>query len=122
MRPGVRGEIGLDVRQQSARIVEKLLVRHETARVPVAEILPASVRAAVENLALRGQHVVRLDGKLQLLQTLLDVPQHASGIDRPPHPALPHFRERGEKLRHHRRLRFVVHHRAVEIRTQQPDG
>ena len=122
VRPGVRSEIRLDVGEQSAGLVEKFVVRHETARVPVAKILPASVRAPVENLALRSQHVIRLDGEFQLLQTLLDVPEHAPGIDRPLHPARPHFRERGEKLRFHRRLRFVVHQRAVEIRAQQPDG
>ena len=122
VRPGVRGEIGLDVREQGARVAEQLVVRDGAAQIPVAEILPAAIRAAVKNLALGSQDVVRLDREIQLPQTFLDMPEHAAGIDGPLHPMRPHFRERGEKLRDHRRLRLVVHHRAVEIRAEQADG
>jgi hypothetical protein len=76
----------------------------------------------MKDLALGGEHVVRLEIEIELAQPGLDVPEHAPGIHRPEH-ALRTQRAHGlEERRRDGRDGAVLDERAVEIRADESDG
>ena len=69
----------------------------------------------MEDLALRGQHEVRINREMKLRQTLQNVMQFPPSIHGPQHAAASQFRQCIEKLGHDRRLDEVVDESAIEI-------
>ena len=68
--------------------------------VPIPIRLPAkSARAFVKDIALAGEHEIRLHGKGEFIQPMHDVPQVAPGIDRPEHAGLPQRAQQRRKAR-----------------------
>src|SRR5678816_2468664 len=83
LRAGNCLEKSLNVREQFRRIFEEHVMRGRTARIPVAKVLPRSVRRPVKHLTLSGQHVIGLRGKAVFSQALDNMMQLTPRVDRP---------------------------------------
>ena len=115
------GEVGLNVFEELGGLFEEGIVGGEASGVPVPEVRPNSVWAAVKNLAFGGEKEVGFDGGGQFFEAFFDMPADASCIDRPEDATGLKFGKCGEEFWDHWGRGLVIDESAIEIGAEEFD-